>query len=211
MMNGRERGEKRHRGVLLVISGPSGVGKGTICRELKRIYPDVVYSVSATTRSPRPGEVNGRDYFFYTEEKFKDLIAKDAFLEWAKVFDNYYGTPKDFVDATLRRGQDCILEIDIQGALQVKKKESLGVFIFIMPPSKEELLRRIKGRGTEKAEQIKVRMNKVEWELEQADNYDYVVVNDMINTAAEEIKRIILEEKGRIAGDISCSAENTSC
>ncbi len=211
MMNGRERGEKRHRGVLLVISGPSGVGKGTICRELKRIYPDVVYSVSATTRSPRPGEVNGRDYFFYTEEKFKDLIAKDAFLEWAKVFDNYYGTPKDFVDATLRHGQDCILEIDVQGALQVKKKEPLGVFIFIMPPSKEELLRRIKGRGTEKAEQIKVRMNKVEWELEQAGNYDYVVVNDMINTAAEEIKKIISVEKGRVAGEISCSADNRSC
>ena len=186
------------KGLLVVISGPSGVGKGTICRELMSKYSDISYSVSATTRKPRPGEVHGKDYFFYDTEGFLELIAKDALLEWAKVYDNYYGTPVAFVEELLRQGQDCILEIDIQGAMQVKGKKPEAVYIFIMPPSKEELIRRITLRGTENQAEIEKRMGQVDHEMDLSSSYDYVVVNDDVMSAVVRIRDIITAERLKV-------------
>lgn len=187
------------KGLLLVVSGPSAVGKGTICRHLLENYgQNLVYSVSATTRHPRPGETDGKDYFFKSKEEFIRCIDEDAFLEWAQVYDNYYGTPKDFVQKILDKGDDCILEIDIQGALQVKNKCADCVSIFIMPPSKEELMRRILSRGTEKTNEIEKRMSKVESELLYVKEYDYMVVNDNIEEASKNILAIIKAEKCRV-------------
>ncbi len=185
------------KGLLIVISGPSGVGKGTISRELMKKYSDITYSVSATTRKPRPGEVHGQDYFFINTEEFLDLVAQDALLEWARVYENFYGTPVGFVEGLLNNGQDCILEIDIQGAMQVKGKKPDAVYIFIMPPSKEELIRRITLRGTENQAEIEKRMGQVDHEMAQSSNYDYVVVNDDITTAVKKIRDIIIAERYR--------------
>lgn len=187
------------KGLLLVVSGPSAVGKGTICRHLLDNYGEkLVYSVSATTRPARPGEINGKDYFFKAKEEFLKCIENDAFLEWAKVYDNYYGTPQDFVERVLNGGNDCILEIDIQGAQQVKSKRPDCVSIFIMPPSKEELIRRIINRGTEDSKEIEKRMGKVDEELSHVQDYNYVVVNDNIEAAAEKIMAIITAEKCKV-------------
>lgn len=186
------------KGMLVVISGPSGVGKGTICREMLKRYGDIEYSVSATTRQPRVGEVHGRDYFFYSKEEFQQLIQKGELLEWAKVYDNYYGTPRAYVDEIISQGKDCILEIDVQGAMQVKHKRPDGIFIFIMPPSKEELVRRITCRGTEKPEEICKRMDKVDEELTHLQDYDYTVVNEDLNQAVETVRSIIVAERCRV-------------
>ncbi|MBZ4652775.1 MAG: Gmk [Peptococcaceae bacterium] len=185
------------KGLLIVISGPSGVGKGTICRELFNHYNDIVYSVSTTTRKPRPGEVEGRHYFFTTEEEFKKLIAQDAFLEWAQVYGNYYGTPRQYVEEILQAGKDCILEIDIQGALQVKQKMPEGIFIFVVPPSLQELIRRITCRGTEDPSEIEKRMSQVSEEMSHLQDYDYIVVNDEVPSAVEKVRAIIVAERCR--------------
>jgi guanylate kinase len=190
-------------GNLIVISGPSGVGKGTICKELLRLYSDIVYSISATTRNARLGEVHGKDYFFYNKDEFFKMIEEDSFLEWAKVYDNYYGTPKPFVEEIMSQGKDCILEIDVQGALQVKEKKPEGVFIFIVPPSKEELIRRITCRGTENKEEIAKRMEKVDKELALLPQYDYMVENDNLQKAIELIRCIIKVERARIHNEKS--------
>lgn len=190
--------EKNRRGLLIVISGPSGVGKGTICKQLLAKYQDIDYSISATTRKPRAGEKHGREYFFYSQEEFLKLIREDSLLEWAKVYDNYYGTPKKYVEDVLAQGKDCILEIDIQGAQQIKRKMPEGVFIFIAPPSKEELIRRINCRGTETPEEIRKRMGQVEKELDCIDDYDYIVINDNVDTAALNVRAIILAERCRV-------------
>ncbi len=187
------------KGLLIVISGPSGVGKGTICRELFSKYDDIVYSVSTTTRKPRPGEVEGKHYFFTTEEEFQKLIAQNAFLEWAKVYDNYYGTPRQYVEEILQAGKDCILEIDIQGALQVKQKIPEGIFIFVVPPSLQELTRRITCRGTEDPSEIEKRMSQVSEEMSHLKDYDYIVVNDEVTSAVEKIRAIIVAERCRSA------------
>lgn len=187
------------KGNLLIISGPSGVGKGTVCRALIKKYTDLELSISATTRKARTGEIDGREYFFYSQEKFLELVEQEAFLEWARVFDNYYGTPLDYVQKVLNQGKDCLLEIDVQGAMQVKKKWPEGIFIFLVPPSKEELVRRITCRGTECAEEIQKRMNQVEQEMGYIREYDYVVVNDEIDEAVEKIKAIITAERCRIS------------
>ena len=142
------------KGLLIVLSGPSGAGKGTIAKALLRNENNIKLSISTTTRKPRVGETDGKNYFFTTIEKFKNLIEEDKLLEWAKVYDNYYGTPKDFVLKNIEEGFDVILEIDIQGALKVKDKFPEGVFVFILPPSMEELKNRIKKRGTETEEEI---------------------------------------------------------
>lgn len=183
------------KGLLIVISGPSGVGKGTICSKLFKRDDDIRYSVSATTRMPRPGETHGRDYWFYAVEEFMELVKRDAFLEWAKVYDNYYGTPRSAVEEVLAEGKDCILEIDVQGALQVKKKMPESVFIFIVPPSKEELTRRITGRGTESGAEIGKRLQQADGEIAYLHDYDHVVVNDRIDQAVERIRRIIEMER----------------
>jgi guanylate kinase len=187
------------QGNLLIISGPSGVGKGTVCRSLIKKYADLQLSISATTRKARPGEINGKEYFFYAQEEFLELVEKEAFLEWAKVFDNFYGTPLDYVMKVLKQGKDCLLEIDVQGAMQVKKKWAEGIFVFLVPPSKEELVRRITCRGTECREEIQKRMNQVEKEMEYINEYDYVVVNDDVDEAVEKIRAIITAERCRIS------------
>ncbi|MCR4441172.1 MAG: guanylate kinase [Peptococcaceae bacterium] len=186
------------RGNLIVLSGPSGVGKGTICRELLKKCPDLTYSVSATTRKMRPGETDGREYFFYNVDEFLHLVKKGAFLEWARVYDNYYGTPREFVEKITGEGKDCILEIDVQGALQVKREKPEGVFIFIAPPSKEELVRRITGRGTEDKVEIKKRLDQADGEMAHLAEYDYLVVNDEVSLAVARIQCIITAERCRV-------------
>lgn len=184
-------------GLLVVISGPSGAGKGTICKRLREVMKDLKVSVSATTRQPRWGEIEGESYFFINEEEFIKKINNDEFLEYAKVYGNFYGTPKKEVFKQLEAGNDVILEIDIQGALQVKKNYPRGVFIFILPPSITELKNRIEGRGTDSKEVILERMQSVYEELNYAFEYDYVVLNDEVESAVEKITCIIKSEKNR--------------
>ncbi|CAH1207262.1 Guanylate kinase [Paenibacillus plantiphilus] len=186
-----------NRGLLLVLSGPSGVGKGTVCSELRRKQDDLIYSVSATTRAPRQGEVDGVNYFFRSREQFQDMIARDALLEYAEYVGNYYGTPRDFVERTLDSGKDIILEIEVQGALKVKEKFPEGVFIFLVPPSLEELKERITGRGTEAADVIDNRMSVAVEEMNLIRYYDYAVVNDEIDAACHRIQCIITAERCR--------------
>ncbi|ASJ54582.1 guanylate kinase [Brevibacillus formosus] len=182
------------RGLLLVLSGPAGVGKGTVCKALREVMPDLVYSVSATTRQPRPGEVEGVNYFFKSQEEFKQMIEEDALLEWAEYVGNYYGTPRQFVDDMLNEGRDVILEIEVQGALQVKERFPQGTFLFLAPPDLNELENRIVGRGTESQEIIRKRMEVARAEIELMDHYDYVVVNDVIESACDRIQAIITAE-----------------
>lgn len=185
------------KGLLLVISGPSGVGKGTINAALRRQNKDMDYSISATTRSPRPGETDGVDYFFLNKEDFQKRLAAGEFLEWADVFGNYYGTLKDRVAAKLSQGIDVILEIDTQGAAQVKEKMPDAVFIFIMPPSREILEKRLRGRGTEAPEVIARRLADSLQEMDRAKEYDYIVVNDDVAEATSKVAAIIEAERAK--------------
>lgn len=185
------------KGLLVVLSGPSGVGKGTVCSVLRQKMPELIYSVSATTRSPRQGEMDGVNYFFKTREQFEELIAKDAMLEYAEYVGNYYGTPREFVDKMIADGKDVILEIEVQGALKVKQKFSEGVFIFLLPPSLDELKQRIKGRGTETESVIDHRMSVAEQEIALLRHYDYAVINDEIDAACHRIQSIITAEHCR--------------
>ncbi|MGE5632895.1 MAG: guanylate kinase [Caulobacteraceae bacterium] len=186
------------KGLLIVISGPSAAGKGTVCRELLRSYGDnLEFSVSATTRKPREGEVEGVNYFFKDKEEFLRMIENGEFIEYAQVYDNYYGTPKKYVMDKLEQGKNVILEIDVQGAMKVKEEFSTGVFIFIMPPSFEELKKRIEGRGTETQADICKRMKNAYGEVRHVINYDYVVINDDIKAAADRINCILVAEKCR--------------
>lgn len=185
---------ERERGILIVLSGPSGVGKGTVCAALRKVAPEIVYSVSATTRTPRQGEVDGVNYFFKTREQFQQLIETDEVLEWAEYVGNFYGTPRRFVEETLRSGQDVILEIEVQGALQVKQKFDEGVFIFLLPPSLDELENRIVTRGTETDEVIRSRMSVAMDEIRLMEHYDYAIVNDHVDTACAKIQAILAAE-----------------
>jgi guanylate kinase len=183
------------QGILIVLSGPSGAGKGTICRELLRSCPNLQYSISATTRTPRTGEIDGVNYLFLSQEKFKDMIKANEFLEWAEVYGNYYGTPRGYVTDTLDSGRDVILEIDTQGAMQIKNKFPQGVYIYIIPPSLDELAKRIHKRGTDSPEAIKQRLSCVRAELSYVNNYNYIVVNDEISRAVTKIQAILNAEK----------------
>ncbi|MBO5115179.1 MAG: guanylate kinase [Peptococcaceae bacterium] len=186
------------RGVLLVLSGPSGTGKGTVCKVVRDSLGDnLAYSISATTRKPRTGEEHGREYFFFSKEEFEALRDQNGFLEWAQVYDNYYGTPRAFVEDVLASGRDCILEIDPQGALQVRKATSEAVLVFIAPPSLEELRARLTGRGTEAPEEVEKRLSCAEAELAYSNQYDYLIVNDEVEKAAEKMKAILMAERCR--------------
>lgn len=187
-------------GLLLVISGPAGVGKGTLDKALLDKHDDMKLSVSATTRAPRPGEVEGVHYFYKTEAEFKDMISKDEFLEYMHVFNtNYYGTPRSFVEEQLHRGIDVILEIDVQGAMKVKKAFPNAVTVFIAPPSMVELKSRLIGRGTETLEQIEKRFATATQEIAMIPQYDYVVVNDVVEIALRRMEAIITAEKCKVA------------
>ncbi len=186
------------KGFLLIISGPAGTGKGTVCKELLKRNKDIVFSVSATTRQPRVGEVDGLNYYFVTKDKFESMIEKDEFLEYAYVHTNYYGTPKEFVMNQIEKGEIVLLEIDVQGALQVKKNFSEAVFIFLLPPTMEELKNRIINRGTETEEDINRRYENAFKELDFVGNYDYFVINDVVEDAVLDIEAIIKAEKLRV-------------
>lgn len=179
------------KGIIIVVSGFSGAGKGTIMKALTAKYDQYALSVSATTRDPRPGEKNGREYFFVSNEEFEKLIQEDGLIEHAGYVDHYYGTPRKFVEDKLNAGIDVILEIEIQGALQIKKRYPDAVLLFVMPPSAKELVNRLKGRGTETDEVIKMRLDRACEESEGIENYDYIVVNDVLEDAVERVHGII--------------------
>lgn len=185
------------KGLLILISGPSGTGKGTVCDLLRQKHPEISYSISATTRQPRPGEQDGVNYFFYTKEKFREMIDQGQLLEWAEVYGNFYGTPKQKVLDRLDAGEDILLEIDTQGALNVMKVMPEGLFIFLLPPSLEELAARLKGRGTETEESLHRRLGAAVDEIKLATKYRYVVVNDKVEDAEETIANIIEAEHHR--------------
>ena len=187
-------------GLLLVVSGPAGVGKGTLDKALLERHQDMKLSVSATTRAPRPGEIDGVHYFFKTEEEFKAMIERNEFLEYRHVFQtNYYGTPRSFVEEQLSRGIDVILEIDVQGAMKVKKAFPNAVMIFIAPPSMAELKSRLIGRNTETLEQIEKRFATAEKEIAMLPEYEYVVTNDVVEMAVNRMESIITAEKCKVS------------
>lgn len=182
--------EAAKRGLLIVISGPSGAGKGTIVEKLME-DGGAALSISCTTRQARPHEKHGESYFFISEAEFEDRIKNKEFLEYANVYGNYYGTPRREVEQKLDKGVNVILEIDVQGAMQVKRNFPGAVMIFIMPPSEQELLNRLRGRGTETEEQIERRVSKAQAEMEMADMYQYKVVNDDLDTAIRQVREIV--------------------
>lgn len=186
------------RGLLIVISGPSGVGKGTVRKALfEREGHNLVYSISMTTRAPRAGETNGVEYHFVTKEKFKEEIKKGNLLEYAEFCDNFYGTPLDKVNEQLEAGQEVVLEIEVQGAMQVKEKMPDAVYVFIAPPSLSALEERLNNRGTECQDVIKKRLEKARKEVKMASEYGYIVVNDTVENAADRIMAIIRAEHAK--------------
>jgi guanylate kinase len=183
------------QGKLFIISAPSGSGKTTLCKLLKNRLPDLTRSISATTRPPRRGEKNGRDYIFLTEKEFKRVRRNGGFLEWAKNFGHYYGTPKDRVLKLIKGGKDVILAIDVKGARKVKRLYPDGIFIFILPPSMEELRKRLRHRGTDSKRNIKKRMEIARKEMSYLPMYDYSVINDTIKNAVEKLEAIVKAER----------------
>lgn len=177
--------------MLVVLSGPGGVGKGTVVRALRERYPNVAVSVSATTREPRPGEVDGVAYHFLTADEFDELVSADGFLEWAQFAGQRYGTPWSSVSQPLSQGRTVVLEIEVQGAAQVRQRFADAVLIFLTPPSREALLERLRRRGTDDGERIAQRLSIAEAELAQAPTFDHVVVNDTVDGAVGEIGRIL--------------------
>ena len=180
------------KGILIVVSGFSGAGKGTLVKRLVEQYDNYALSVSATTRQPRAGEQDGREYFFLQKEQFEQKIAENGLIEYACYCDNYYGTPREYVEGQLRDGKDVILEIEIQGALKIREQYHDALLLFVMPPSAEELRRRLVGRGTETEEVIDKRMRRAAEEAQGIEEYDYIVVNDDLETCVGELHKIIL-------------------
>lgn len=190
------------RGNLFVLSGPSGAGKGTVCSAFMAKHPEVYLSVSATTRAPRPGEEEGKSYFFISSEEFVSKIGKGEFLEHAVYCGNYYGTPKDKVLERLESGTDVILEIESNGAMQVRSHYPEGIFIFVCPPSMEILRQRLKGRGTETDEVIKARLDEAKSEFQRAEKYNYLLINDEVDKAVERLEAIMAAERSYMPRNI---------
>ncbi len=188
----------RHKGILLVISGFAGTGKGTLVSALLEKYDNYALSVSATTRSPRQGEKDGVHYFFKTREEFQEMIRSEELIEYAQYVDNYYGTPRDYVEQKLAEGKDVILEIEMQGALKIKEKFPDTLLLFVVPPDADTLQKRLKGRGTETPEIIKKRLHRAIEETEYIFKYDYLVVNDQIDECVQKTHAIIQSEHFRV-------------
>ena len=185
------------KGVLTVVSGFSGAGKGTVMKRLIQKYDDYAVSISVTTRKPREGERDGIEYFFKTKEEVETMIENDEFLEYARYVDNYYGTPRFYVEEMLAKGKNVILEIEIQGAMQIKAKNPEAVLVFVTPPSFEELRNRLVGRGTETADVIESRLRRASEEAEGMPSYDYILVNDQVEDCVDRLHQIILSERAK--------------
>lgn len=181
----------RRKGIIIVVSGFSGAGKGTLMKKLTEVYDTYALSVSMTTRAPRPGEQEGRDYFYVSREEFERRIGQDGFVEHAEYCGNYYGTPRDYVESQLEAGRDVILEIEIQGALEIKKKFPTALLLFVMPPSAAELKKRLIGRGTETEEVIERRLRRAVEEAQGIEQYEYIIINDDLDTCVKEMHSLI--------------------
>lgn len=197
----------KREGILYIISAPSGAGKTTLCKEIIDIFPDLRHSVSYTTRQARPGEVHGRDYFFVPKEEFERMVAAGEFAEWAEVHGNFYGTALRTLDQFRREGVDVILDIDCQGARQLKERFAGGVFIFILPPSFNELRRRLDFRNSDSAEVIARRIECASSEIREARWYDYIILNDVFSKAVEEFKSVIVAERCKTGRVLEAVAE----
>lgn len=196
------RNDDVKKGLLVVVSGFSGAGKGTVMKSLLSKYDNYALSISATTRSPRVGEENGREYFFKTVDEFKEMIANDELVEYAQYVNNYYGTPKKYVEEQLALGNNVILEIEIQGALKIKEKFPDSVLLFITPPSAAILRERLVNRGTETMDVIDARMARAIDEAQGVEAYDYIVINDVLDKCVEEVNEIILSEQKKVAKNL---------
>ena len=201
-MSDLHRPFNRDKGMLVVISGFSGSGKGTLMKGLMENYDYYSLSISATTRAPRPGEEEGREYFFVDKERFLEMIQNGELLEYARYVDNYYGTPKSYVEQELAKGKDVILEIEMQGALKIKAKYPDSVLVFITPPSVEELVRRLRNRGTETEELICKRLEKAAMEAEGIEAYDYILVNDNLDKTVKHLNYLIQDQHMRVSNQI---------
>ena len=191
-------GESRRQGILFVVSSPSGGGKGTLIQRALRLVPNVSYSVSYTTRNSRPGEVNGREYFFIEKDEFERMIARNQFLEWALVHNNLYGTASDQVSREIAAGRDIVLEVDVQGAASVRRLIPDSISIFILPPSFEVLKQRLTARGTDSPEELELRLRNAAHELKDYTAFDYVIINDDAERAAGQLSSIIQAERARL-------------
>lgn len=181
----------KHKGILIVVSGFSGAGKGTLMKQLVHTYDDYALSISMTTRSPRPGEEEGKEYFFVSRQEFEEKIAQNGLIEHACYCDNYYGTPRDYVEKQLEKGKDVILEIEIQGALEIKRKYPTALLLFVMPPSAAELRKRLEGRGTESPDVIAKRLKRAGEEAEGIEQYDFLVINDKLEECVQQMHELI--------------------
>ncbi len=187
----------RNKGMLIVLSSPSGGGKSTVVKTILKKDPQIEYSVSVTSRKPRQGEVNGEAYFFVSEEEFKQMIAQDRFLEWALVHNHYYGTRRDIIEEKLQRNKDVLLDIDVQGGLNIKRKMPESVLIFLLPPSMEVLETRLRKRGLDDNSSIELRLHNAVREIQSASQYDYIVINDKLEDTIMAVRKIIEAERHR--------------
>lgn len=190
------------QGILVVVSGFSGAGKGTLMKALVQQYGSYALSISATTRKPRMGERDGKEYFFVTRERFEEMISKDQLIEYASYVDHYYGTPKQYVVRKMEQGQDVILEIEIQGALKIKEQFPEAVLLFVMPPSVKELKERLIGRGTETMEVIRARLHRASQEADGMDSYDYILINDQVDTCVRQMHQLIQSQHNRVSNNL---------
>lgn len=192
-----------NKGILVVVSGFSGAGKGTVMKALLEKYDNYALSISVTTRKPRPGEEDGVHYFFRSREEVEQMIREDALLEYAQYVENYYGTPRSYVEQQLAAGKDVILEIEIQGAMKIKEKIPEALLVFVTPPTIEELQRRLEGRGTETAEVIASRLRRASEEAEGMDSYDYLLINDELDICVEKLHQLIQSEHARTSRNLA--------